>query len=326
MSESFAVNAAGGAGGAGAVNAAGGAGAVGVARRVPGTRRRLQLVLGGIWLLDGLLQYQPAMFSKAFPQMLADASAGNPAAVAAPIGWSATFIGHHLALTNGTFATIQVLLGLGIAFRPTVRPALAASILWSLAVWWFGEGLGGVLTGNVSPLTGAPGAVVLYAVLAVLLWPADRDPGARSVAGRAVGDATARAVWLLLWGAMAMLALLPGVRAPRTLSAAVAGMSSGQPDWLAWLDTRIASILGSDGVAISVGLAVLLAAIAIGGCLPDRGLRAAVAAAVALSVVFFLAQGAGQLLTGGATDPNTGPLLALLGLSFWPVVREGRTA
>jgi hypothetical protein len=27
-----------------------------------------------------------------------------------------------------------------------------------------------------SPLNGAPGAVILYALLAVLLWPADRDP------------------------------------------------------------------------------------------------------------------------------------------------------
>lgn len=324
--------------------AAASAAAASAADRVSGARRRLRLVLAGIWLLDGLLQYQPAMFSKAFPRMLSDASAGNPAAVAAPIGWSATFVGHHLALTNGTFATLQVLLGLGIAFRPTVRPALAASILWSLAVWWLGEGFGGVLTGSVSPLTGAPGAVLLYAVLAVLLWPASREParpepaspepaspenagprqGARFVAGRTIGEGPARAVWLLLWGGMAVLAVLPGARAPRTLSAAAADMAAGQPGWLAWLDTRIASILGNDGVAISAGLAVLLAAIAMAGCLPgscfpQTWLRVAVVAVVALSIVFFLAQGAGELLTGGATDPDTGPPLALLGLAYWPV-------
>ena len=47
--------------------------------------------------------------------------------------------------------------------------ALAASIAWALAVWWLGEGLGGVLTGAASPVTGAPGAALLYALAAVLL-------------------------------------------------------------------------------------------------------------------------------------------------------------
>ena len=34
-------------------------------------RRALQLALGAIWLLDAMLQFQPAMFGKGFPQMLA---------------------------------------------------------------------------------------------------------------------------------------------------------------------------------------------------------------------------------------------------------------
>ena len=58
-----------------------------------------------------------------------------------------------------------------------MRLALAASIAWSIGVWWFGEGFGGVLSGAASPLNGAPGAVILYALLAVLLWPADREAG-----------------------------------------------------------------------------------------------------------------------------------------------------
>ena len=57
-------------------------------------------------------------------------------------------------------------LGLGIAWRPTVRLALAASIAWSLAVWWLGEGLGGILAGTASPVNGAPGPVLFYAILA----------------------------------------------------------------------------------------------------------------------------------------------------------------
>ena len=113
----------------------------------PDTRRMLQLGLAAIWLLDGVLQYQSFMFTKAFTQMIGATSSGNPGVVAHPINWNATLVEHHLVLLNTIFATIQLLLGLGIAWRPTVRLALAASIVWALGVWWFGEGLGGVLSG-----------------------------------------------------------------------------------------------------------------------------------------------------------------------------------
>ena len=41
---------------------------------------------------------------------------------------------------------------------------------------------------------------------------------------------------------------------------------------------------------------------------------------MALAVALWLAQGMGELFTGMATDPESGPLLALLALSFWPAV------
>ena len=55
-------------------------------------RRALQLGLAAIWLLDGVLQYQPVMFTKAFGQMLGSTSAGNPGVIAHPINWNATLI------------------------------------------------------------------------------------------------------------------------------------------------------------------------------------------------------------------------------------------
>ena len=85
-------------------------------------RRKLQLALAGIWLLDAMLQFQPAMFGHGFGRMLAASAAGNPAIVARPVSWSAAFIDHHVAVLNAIFAAIQVLLGLGIAWRPTTRP------------------------------------------------------------------------------------------------------------------------------------------------------------------------------------------------------------
>ena len=67
-------------------------------------------------------------------------------------------------------------------FRRTARAALAGTIAWGLAVWWLGEGLGGILgSATSSPLTGAPGAAVLYALLVLLalaFWPVRRDSAA----------------------------------------------------------------------------------------------------------------------------------------------------
>ena len=144
-------------------------------------------MLGGIWLLDAVLQYQSFMFTGAFARMLAESAQGNPAFIAGPVTWSARLIDHHVVVMNAVFATIQLLLGLGIAWRPTVKIALGASVAWALAVWWLGEGLGLVLTGDASPVNGAPGAVIIYALLAVLLWPAGRAARRRSWrAGRSV--------------------------------------------------------------------------------------------------------------------------------------------
>jgi hypothetical protein len=173
--------------------------AIAAAWAPPDLRRWLQLGLAGIWLLDGVLQYQPVMFGRSFSQMLAASAAGSPAVVSGPVHWAAGIIAQQPTTTNIVFATLQVALGLGIAWRRTARPALAASVAWALAVWWLGEGLGGVLTGSASVLDGAPGPALLYALAAILLWPPRRPTSASAGSGSTWpggvgpgGDGTAR--------------------------------------------------------------------------------------------------------------------------------------
>jgi len=290
------------------------------ARGAPDARRLLQLALAGIWLLDGVLQYQAFMFSKGFSDMISGTASGNPRAVASPITWNASLVQHHLVLVNAIFATIQVLLGIGIAWRPAVRVALAASIAWALGVWWFGEGLGMVLTSAASPVNGAPGAVILYALLAVLLWPADR-PGrlAPFTAARAVGAPVARALWLVLWLSLAWFALLPGNRAPQALHDMIAGMGDGEPGWLAALDRGAASLVAHQGLAASVVLAIALVIVAAGVYLPAPAARGTLVLAIVIAaVIWVFGEAFGVIMTGGGTDPNSGPLLALLALAYWP--------
>jgi len=186
-------------------------------------------------------------------------------------------------------------------------------------VWWFGEGLGMVLTGDASPVNGAPGAVILYALLAVLLWPADRPAPAPFVAARAVGAPVARALWLVLWLSLAYFALLPGNRAPQALHDMIAGMTDGEPGWLGALDRGAASLVAHQGLAASIVLAAALAIVAVGVYLPAPAARGIlVLAIVVAAVIWVFGEAFGEIAAGGATDPNSGPLLVLLALCYWP--------
>jgi hypothetical protein len=290
---------------------------------VPG-QRGLQLCLGLVWLLDAALQYQPFMFGPFFvTQGLEPATAGNPAIVASSATWASHVMLHHIAVYNAIFATIQLLLAVGIFYRPTLKPALAASIVWALFVWWFGESLGGILIGT-SPLAGVPGGVVLYALIAILLWPAARPPGHQVTSPAHCGPLGARAanlLWFALWGSFTYFLLLSDNRS----SDAIDGLFSatdGQPGWIISVMNGFSSLVGQRGLELSVVLAVLCALVACGIFAP-RAIRPALVVATVLGLLFWIAEGFGGIFTGQGTDPNTGPLLVLLAACFWPRVLVG---
>ncbi len=300
-----------------------------------GLRRGIQITLGVFWLADGALQLQPFMFGRGFAdQVLMPAYMGSPSGVSAPALAFTRLILHAPAAWNTAFAVTQLLLGLGLLWRPSVRAALAASIAWALAVWWVGEGLGGVLSGSASPLTGAPGAVILYALLAVLAWPlpgrpgpeAGRRPGEPVAAGSPLGLTGARIAWLVLWGSFAYFILQPACRAPGALRDTLTGLASGEPGWVAAMDRGAASALGPHGLAISIGLAVVFVAAGFGVFWPAIARAALLLGAVAGVAIWVLGENFGGLLTGQGTDPNSGLLLVLLAVAFWPLNRRPAAA
>ncbi|MGH9172034.1 MAG: hypothetical protein ACRD0Z_14390 [Acidimicrobiales bacterium] len=289
----------------------------------PGWSRSLQLALGAIWLLDGVLQLQPVLFTAGptgLSGMLHQAAAGNPSWIASSIGWNATIVGHHPLAANTTFAFIQIFLGLGISRRRTLKPALAASVAWSLAVWWFGEGLGGVLSGNGTPLAGGPGAVLFYGLLAVLLWPASRSDARPSAAGQLIGARAANVVWAATWALLSLLCVLGSGRAPNGIHDVISGVEPGEPGWLSGLDRHAASAVQGDGLSIAVVLAIICLAIAGGVYLHCLARRVTLVVAIVVSLaVWVVTQNFGMILPGGATDPSSGPLLVILALAFWPL-------
>ncbi|MFE3879472.1 hypothetical protein ACFXPX_34360 [Kitasatospora sp. NPDC059146] len=286
------------------------------------TRRRAQVTLGLLWLLAGALQLQPFMFTTGFARrIIAPAGDQQPAVVAGPVHWAARLIATAPLPLDLLFAATQLLLGAALVLAHSarrVRLALSASIAWALAVWWLGEGLGGLTSAHALMLTGGPGAVVLYAVVALALWPA-RPPAS----GGLPGDAAVRTEpadglrtgwltwsWVVLWVGAAVLQALPGNGALQ----AVAGSADSAPAWLRPAGAHTVSALAAGGTAVTVALVAAQALIGLAALRP-RLRPPAAGAAVALSLVFWvLGQSLGGLSTGQATDPNAAPLYVLLAL------------
>jgi hypothetical protein len=292
--------------------------------RSPEWRRVLQLALAAIWMLDGLLQLQPFFFTagnKGFSGMLAGAAAGNPRWVAHSISWNASLIGHHPQPTNAAFAAIQILLGLGIAWRPTVKVALGTSIAWSVAVWWFGEGLGAIFQGGAgSPLNGGPGAVLFYALLAVLLWPTEPSSSpSHFAATAAIGEKAATVIWIVVWFVMAALMVGAG-HGSESAHDVIAANLPGEPGWLATLDHHALSLVDHRGLTVAIVFALVFVGVGVSVLLPRRVARAGVVIAViAAIVIWVVGENFGLIFPGGATDPNSGPLLVLLAATYWPL-------
>jgi hypothetical protein len=192
------------------------------------------LVLAGLWLLDGVLQFQPYMYTKSFSMTTLTPVVGdNPEWVAGPMRTLNSVVAAHPVSVNTVFALIQVALGLGIAYRPTLRLALASSIAWSFGVWWLGEGFGGLFVGTANPLTGAPGSVMLYALAAVLLWPSEKVAPFQAAAW--IGERAARAAWSAVWGLLAVPCCpQPTARRTGCMTRSQTPRAVLQPAWCGW--------------------------------------------------------------------------------------------
>lgn len=284
-----------------------------------GIERGLRLALGLIWLADGVLQLQSFMFTRSFvTQIIAPNAVDQPRFVAWPVALAEHLIEPRVALFNASAATIQILIGLGLLYRPTVRMALLSSFAWALGVWWIGEGLGGLFTGAASPLTGAPGAALLYVFAGLILWPGNgRLRARRPVRGMLVA-------WSVLWLGLAALWLLPANRAADAVRDQIASAPSGA-GWLSSIQSTVAAATAGHGLVIAIAAAGLSAAIGLAVFL-NRWATHSLALALVFALIYFaVGQGMGGILTGSGTDPGTGPLLVWLALAIYAIRQPNST-
>jgi hypothetical protein len=253
------------------------------------------------------------MFTRSFAtQLIAGVGQGQPGFVSGPVHWVSTVIAAHPVAWNIPFAGIQLLLGVGLLVRRTARVTLAASIVWALLVWYLAEGLSGLASGHASLITGAPGSALLYAVLAAAAWP-------RGDSSREAPATWLPFAWAVLWLGAALYQALPGQNTGDAVASSLTAGTDGAPQWLASLDNSAGTWVAQHGLLVVILLVVVEGLIGV-GALARRTRTAAVACGLALTLAtWVLGQDLGQLYTGQATDPNSGPLVALMAVALLAV-------
>ena len=229
----------------------------------------------------------------------------------------------HPAIWNGLFATVQLLIGLGLLWRRTVRLALAASFVWVLGVWAIGEGFGRLFTGTATLTGGAPGAVLLYGLIGLLVWPTTRiNQGSMesSVASNGLlGERAGRILWTMLWSVGAIVEILPGPYPPVSVLLTTINMNLPEPGILRHLDMNMNIFIERAGLPLVLGIVAVEMFIGVYIWRGERWVRPVLWTGILVSLIFWVVgQNFGGIFAGNATDPNSGPLFVLLALTLYP--------
>jgi cytochrome oxidase Cu insertion factor (SCO1/SenC/PrrC family) len=298
----------------------------------PAGRRLLRIGFGVLWLVDGVLQMQPAMPLGLPSNVTGPAADGAPGWVRHLVDFGGQAWSYHPVAAAASAVWIQI--GIGIWLLTAARGRWSqlgglASLGWGLVVWVFGEAFGGIFTPGLSWLFGAPGAALLYAVAGALIALPDR-----AWRGDLLGRRLLAGTGLFL-AAMAVLQAWPGRgfwqgtagRQPGSLTSMLQDMSqASQPGFLASLVRGFASFTAGHGFLVNLVVVVALAVTGaglIGGALVRAWrpvLRPAVGLLLVLSAaVWVLVQDLG-VFGGLGTDPNSMIPFALLVLGGYLAV------
>ena len=286
---------------------------------------------GYLWILDGLLQLQPKMFTSAFAtKIILPMANGQPEIVSLPMHWAASLFLMKPIIFNSFIVAIQLTIGVLILSKKTARVGLLMSMIWGLLVWSIGEAYGGILSGSFSLMMGAPGAGLIYAILSLSIYKKQDDerPSFWLVF-----------VWLAIWLFGAISFVLDN-HSLNAINAMLRSNLNNLPGWLAYVDNQFSNFIGSlyshatfnsntMGMAMGAGKSVAsnpgywliivfgLIELTIGlGVLLNSKIRKTAITSGCIILVFFwlVGQNAGNYYSGLMTDLNTAPILIIMGL------------
>ncbi len=280
----------------------------------PRNRTLLRLSFGALWLVDGLLQFQPSMPLGLANQVVRPMAASTP-------GWLHDLMNSAINLWNAHpvgfavgVAWLQVGLGvlLLISNGSVGRIAAALSAGWAALIWLIGNGAGGVFDSSSSILFGWPGATLFYVVAGV--WLA----GPRTNFPQRFSKVTLRGLGILaLLGAV--LQCLPSREfwhggSSNALTAMTQSMTqTPQPTWLASSVKAVGTLAGTMGGGFNVAVILWLVISGVGLWLtPARNWSWGTWTFIGGALFFWIAAQDTALFGGLATDVNSlVPLAAL---------------
>ena len=124
----------------------------------------MRIAFGVIWLIDGVLEWQPADFHN-FLQLITAMSQGQPAPLGAVISAGQAVVAINPTLANGLLAALETAVGLSLITNTLSRWALRISVLLAALIWVFGQGLGMVFMAGATDVQSGP----LYILVSLML-------------------------------------------------------------------------------------------------------------------------------------------------------------
>jgi len=283
----------------------------------PRGRRILRISLGVLWIVDGLLQAQPAMPASFVQTVLVPALGSAPDWLYGVIDPFGRLWLQHPVAADAVTVWIQVGLGAALIVGGSGRAAravLVASAAWAGFVWVVGEVVGGMTDPQASWLDGAPGAALLYlAASLVLLFPTSAWGSGR--AGRWLRRVVGAT---LVLGAVLQAVPRSGYWAPTGLFNHLSEVAvSGVPRVAAGPIQSLATALPPHATLANAVLVTVLAAVGV-GLLVDVFPRGLIVTASVLSFLgWWFGQGFG-VFGGTATDPSSGVVAIVMLVASWP--------
>jgi cytochrome oxidase Cu insertion factor (SCO1/SenC/PrrC family) len=288
----------------------------------PRSRTYVRWSFGALWLIDGILQFQPSMPLGLANNVIAPAAGGAPS-------WLRSVMLHGVSLWNSHPVTLAVgvawfQVGLGlvllVANGRTSRVVGAVSALWAGLIWVVGNAAGGIFISGASVLFGWPGASLFYVVAGAAIALDDRrflDLFSR---------VTLRALGGLLFIA-AILQSLPSAQfwhgGPTNALAAMTRYMTAiaQPHWLATTVRQVGSVAATMGGGFNIMVLLWLVVSALGLWFAfQRGWHWPVWTLVVGALFFWVVAEDTALFGGVATDVNS--LVPMAALAWCAMPRE----
>lgn len=288
----------------------------------PRSRTYLRWSFGALWLIDGILQFQPSMPLGLANNVIAPAAGGAPS-------WLRSVMLHGVSLWNSHPVTLAVgvawfQIGLGlvllVASGRTSRVVGAVSALWAGLIWVVGNAAGGIFISAASVLFGWPGASLFYVFAGVAIALDDRR----------FLDLFSRFTLRTLGGLLVAAAILQSLPSAQFWHGgptnALATMSRymtavAQPHWLANVVRQVGSVAATMGGGFNIVILLWLMVSAIGLWFTfQRGWHWPVWTLVAGALFFWVVAEDTALFGGVATDVNS--LVPLAALAWCAMPRE----